>query len=420
MSGRRVDIEVERVAGESKLVVYLEGESVRVNYVSTLGERLFERLVVGREYWKVPYIASRICGVCSHAHFWASNLALENALGLEVNEATAMLRDVCNKLQITENHLVHLSLLALPDYAELPRNFLLKALATREVLKNTLELLCGRLSNPQPYVPGGFTFTITKWHLERALQRVKSTLPVVEELVEEVFNALKLPTARDPSPNYVSLNHWPRYSVPPGGPYRLTSNLGEFEVSPESYTEVFWETPRTNSSSKECTLRGAPFFVGARARALAKGYEGLEVSALEVLKSNPYSNLLAKALEVRYLLEDVRKTLENLVEKRFKKSTPARSAGRGIGVVEAPRGLLIHYYELSGDGVVKKANIITPTVMFTRHVEDSAEDLVKSLLYLGTPEVEIIKRVEMLVRAYDPCIPCAVHLVKVLKRGGSQ
>lgn len=413
MGEKRKDIEMGRVAGESKLVIHLNGEGVRVDYVSTLGERLFERLVVGREYWEVPYIVSRICGVCSHAHFWASNLALENALGLEVDEATATLRDACNKLQIIENHLVHLSLLALPDYAKPTQDFFVNVITIRGDIKNVLELVCGRLSNPQPYTPGGFTLAITKWHLEKALQRVKTVSPIVNKIIDEMLNIFMLPMACDPAPNYISLDYWPRYSVPPGAPYRLVSNLGEFMIDYETYTEVFWEVPRTFSNSRVCTLRGAPFFVGARARALAKGYKGLEKDMIEALKSNPYSNLLAKALEIRYLLDDVEKALESLIGKNFKRFTPTRSAGHGIGVVEAPRGLLIHHYELNSDGIVKRANIITPTVMFTRHLEVSAEDLIRSLVNLGLPEMDIVKRVEMLVRAYDPCIPCAVHVVRM-------
>jgi len=91
------------------------------------------------------------------------------------------------------------------------------------------------------------------------------------------------------------------------------------------------------------------------------------------------------------------------------------SGGFGVGVVEAPRGLLIHYYELNPEMRVIKADIITPTVMFSKHIEVSSEALIKGLLASeeGRDESLVKRFVEALVRAYDPCIPCAVHVIKM-------
>jgi Coenzyme F420-reducing hydrogenase, alpha subunit len=169
VTNSRLELELDRVAGESKVNVYLVSGEVRVEYASQLSERLFERLVAGRDHRYAPYIAARICGVCSHAHFWASNLAIENALGIEVDEVTAILRDVCNKLQIVENHLVYLIFLALPDYRELEAGIVTKAIRAREIIKTSLNTLCGRLSSPQPYMPGGFIKEITPSTLRKQL-----------------------------------------------------------------------------------------------------------------------------------------------------------------------------------------------------------------------------------------------------------
>ncbi|MFN3268576.1 MAG: nickel-dependent hydrogenase large subunit, partial [Zestosphaera sp.] len=91
MSNRFFSSEVMRVAGESEVLVMIDGENVKVEYDSIASPRSFEALVRGRKYWEVPYVVSRVCGVCSHAHFWASNLAIELALGIEVDRATALL-----------------------------------------------------------------------------------------------------------------------------------------------------------------------------------------------------------------------------------------------------------------------------------------------------------------------------------------
>ncbi|MEM3904966.1 MAG: nickel-dependent hydrogenase large subunit [Sulfolobales archaeon] len=85
-------------------------------------------------------------------------------------------------------------------------------------------------------------------------------------------------------------------------------------------------------------------------------------------------------------------------------------AGEGVGVIEAPRGLLIHHYRLNEQGIITYANVITPTVMFSKHVEVATKSLSKKLLEEGVSLTEVEAKVGALVRAYDPCLVCAVHL----------
>ncbi|MEM4757437.1 MAG: nickel-dependent hydrogenase large subunit, partial [Desulfurococcaceae archaeon] len=186
MNNTRLELELDRVAGESKITVYLKNGEIRAEYSGLLSERLFERLIMKRDYKYVPYIAARICGVCSHAHFWASNLAIENALGIEVDEVTAELRDICNKLQIIENHLVHLFFLALPDYKTPEPKILSNVIKAKELLKNTLNILCGRLSGPQPYMPGGFIKEISGLHIDKSTKLMEHLVLIINEVVNYV------------------------------------------------------------------------------------------------------------------------------------------------------------------------------------------------------------------------------------------
>lgn len=412
MRSINLEIELERVCGDSKITAYLKDGEVRVEYSGLQIDRLIERLVVNRHYKYVPYITARICGVCSHAHFWASNLAIENALNIVVDEATAELRDVCNKLQMVENHLIHLAFLALPDYKNLELDAISTAIRVRELVKDALNIVCGRLSGPQPYMPGGFIKNISKSYINKAIKLVEELAPLTNKIVDYVIDKIDLPPARDPFPTYLALSSWPKESVPVKEPYVLASNNSNVPINKENYLNYFNEVKPGYSNSKACTFNNQVFFVGARARLLAKRYLDLSSDILEVLRSNPYSNVIAKALETRYLVNDIIDKLRNIADKVPKKALPQRKSGRGLSVVEAPRGLLIHYYEVEEERVVK-ANIITPTVMFSKHIEASAESIVKQL-YNDKAETSIISRhVEMLVRSYDPCIPCAVHVVKV-------
>lgn len=404
--------ELDRVAGESEVVVYLGHNGVDVQYVGLSSERLFERLVLKHEYWRVPFIASRICGLCSHAHFWASNLALESALGIEVDDSTAKLRDACNKLQIVENNLIHLAFLALPDYRRPTSEVVRSVLKVRKTVTNALDLISGRLSNPPPYAPGGFVADVGRWRIERAIRLINEVIPAVDSLVEYFISSIALHDLRDPSPHYLALALWPEKSVPVGEPYELLSSEGRVDVSVDNYGDLFVEGVREYSRARECTLGGRTFFVGARARMLARDASStyIDPAVLESIKLNPYGNLLAKAFEIRTTIRNVEHNLRDCLDKRPRKVDPVRKKGRGLAIVEAPRGLLLHYYEVC-DGIVEKADIITPTVMFTRHIETSAKALVSSLIESGRV-ADVPRYVEMLVRAYDPCIPCAVHVVR--------
>ncbi|MEM2020829.1 MAG: nickel-dependent hydrogenase large subunit [Zestosphaera sp.] len=423
MSSFKLHSEVVRVAGESEVTVIIE--SGKVKYDSVVSPRSFESLVKGRRYREVPYIVSRICGVCSHAHFWASNLAIESALGVSVDDVTAALRDVCNKVQLLQNHLIHLAFLALPDYnkGDVAKNYLSRLLKFNRVLDNVLQLLGGRLTNPNIYTPGGFTVGVGSGHVERALEVLKGLDAGLKDFVDAVLK-VDIPDLKDPSPEYVAMRDSPLKTVPKGGPYILDTSRGSHTVY-ENYREVFVEQNYDDSTSKKCLLNGRAFYVGARARLLNLIRHGTPIaddalkqqilSYQDLFAMNPFSNIYAKALESMIILEDVVSVLN---EHRGRESRAVSlegglKGGEGVGIIEAPRGLLIHHYVIDSDLKVVKADIITPTVMFSRHIEAAGEALLRDLTQGGeVREASIMNSVEALVRAYDPCIPCAVHVFR--------
>lgn len=411
-SAIRISREVSRVAGESTLEVVVEGGSARATYSSTLSLRNFEALVRGRRCSEVPYIASRICGVCSHAHFWASSLALEQALGIEVGEDLATIRDVCNRLQLVQNHVVHLGLLVLPDYVdrERLREYAKLALAANSSVLKALNTLCGRLTNPVGYSLGRLLTPVEARHLKVAAGYLREARGYVAELSKAVLE-LELPDLEDPAPNYAALSQVNATTVPAGGPYHLATPRGTVELDEANYRSVLQEVHAEYSTSRKCLLMGEPFFVGARARLLATR-RSLPARVSRALATNPFSNNYAQAIEALATVDRAIETLEELSSRQLKLgSSSGAPGGSGLGVVEVPRGLLVHYYRVTGDARVEEADIVTPTVMNTYHIELSAANLARDLASRGLSEGEIARYVEALVRAYDPCIPCAVHVV---------
>ncbi len=422
----KVDFKVDKVFGHLELQIDLKDNEVKVRFASTEDLRYFEYMVVGRKYHEVPYIMSRICGACSVSHFLASANAIENALNVELDETTVTVKEVMNKLEIAQNTVVHLYFLALPDYMKM-RNLGELLNAKPDIVRSamTLNSLClqavnavaGRIVNPNTYRVGGFT----RWLSNETLDKTVKILDKAERLAEklsELIIGLELPRLSDPEPNYLTSDPPVEYLTM--SDYVIGSDGNRFRGL--EYVNYITEEVSDYSTTKYCLYRGKPFFVGPRARLLAFGERLPEYSNLlaDIKRElhNPFSNLKAKAVELLYCISSSKNILSNLRGKNL--STPSNLGirhGEGVGVVEAPRGLLIHHYMINDQGIVTHSNVITPTAMFSRHVEAAAKALCNELVSSGATLDEVESKAGMLVRAYDPCLPCSVHLIS--KRRGS-
>jgi coenzyme F420-reducing hydrogenase alpha subunit len=122
---------------------------------------------------------------------------------------------------------------------------------------------------------------------------------------------------------------------------------------------------------------------------------------------------VAQLVETYHVVEDSINLIDQLV-KRGVKEEPDKvkpKAGRGVGAVEAPRGILFHDYTYDANGIITKANCIIPTNQNHNNIQKDLEALVPKIL--DKPQAEIQKMMEMLVRAYDPCVSCSTHALKV-------
>jgi coenzyme F420-reducing hydrogenase alpha subunit len=129
--------------------------------------------------------------------------------------------------------------------------------------------------------------------------------------------------------------------------------------------------------------------------------------------SNPYRITAAQVVEIVHSVEESITLCEGMLDGGVRKESlarPTRRSGEGVGAVEAPRGLLVHHYRIE-DGLVRQANCIIPTNQNLANIEADMRGLVPEVLPLG-PEA-VTRRLEMLVRAYDPCISCATHMLDV-------
>ena len=424
-----------RVEGHGGITVNIEdGQVTEVKMDVFEGTRFFEPLVVGRTYDEVAPILMRICAICSGTHTVASLMAVENALGVKVTEQTGLLRDLLVQGGSIESHALHLFCLVLPDFLNYPSAVALASDYPAEVkmglelkrLGNAIqETIGGRAIHPVNAVVGGFGRLPTseqlldlKEQLERGLEQSRVTFDLVSSLEMPDFCA---------SPNtYAALSgNGAGPARQTAGGYSLFGNKIALSTGDTkeigAYKDICNEKVVPHSHAKHSRFKDNPFMVGALARVVLNGKKlsgqaGKAAERLdsELLSGNSLHNNTAQAIELIYSIERSIEIIDELLTRGIKEEKPLRvttRAGTGTGAVEAPRGTLYHSYSFDKSGRLTEADVITPTAQNLANMEKDLRVSVQNLI--NEPKESIAPKLEMVVRAYDPCISCAVHLVEV-------
>ena len=399
---------IAKIEGHGSLEVDFADRSVRL--VVHEGERLFEGILCGRTLEEMHWITPRICGVCPIAHNLASLAAAEDALGVTVSRSTRLLRRLMQVGQNVQSHILHAVFLALPDYIGIdritelagtdPETFRL-ALSLKELGDEIARTVAGRNVHPTRTTVGGFHKVPTAGELSALGEMISKALPGARSLAE-LFSGL----------DYPALDVDIEYLVQSGEEVRSSRGRG-FAV--RDYKRSITEEVRGYSTAKFGSLKGGPVMVGAIARLYFKDLDGTAkeplLAALDF--KNPFHNNLAQAIEVVTELSDAVDVIDTLLSEGMDDAVaapapPAADAPlKGIGAVEAPRGGLYNEVHINAERVIRYANIITPTVQNLTSLEDTAAALLRE--HRGRPRRELSRLLEMLVRAYDPCITCSTH-----------
>jgi sulfhydrogenase subunit alpha len=415
----RTKIEIDylaRVEGETAFVVELNGAPFLQLKIFE-PPRFFEGFLVGRRYDEVGDLVARICGICPVSHMTTAILALEKAAGIAVSEQTTTLRRLFSISQIVASHLVHLYALALPDYHGYPgivgmQDRCGEPIARFIRLKNVINLLTGliggRALHPVTHLPGGFTSIPNPDEFGGVLEKLKSIRPDAEQAVRDVA-AFELPDFHAPC-EHVALHGPEAYAINGG---RIVSDRG-LDISVDEYDVHFKESEVPYAFAKQSAVEGKTVFrVGALARLNNKFNQLQERTrslaaeiGLPQPSDNPFHNNLAQSLEVADGIEQCIQILES-TKFEDEELQAAPRAGEGGVATEAPRGLLYHWYKIDRAGVVKQANIVTPTSHNFRVIERDLKNLVAQYQDLERAELQL--RCEQLIRAYDPCFSCSVH-----------
>ncbi|MCG2728531.1 MAG: Ni/Fe hydrogenase subunit alpha [Candidatus Methanoperedenaceae archaeon] len=423
-----------RAEGHGNIVVNVkEGrlETCRLDIVEA--PRFFEGLLRGRSIFEAQHITSRICGICSCSHSLASIQAAEDALSITPSSQTIKLRKLLLYFEMLDSHLLHIYFLAAPDMLGVKsfvplinthNQVIRRALRLKKTCNDLCSILAGRHIHPISAIVGGFTRLPEEKDLGALLNLLEGIRHDIEATVDFV-SAFRFPEfERDTE--YVAL-------VSDDGEYPLlTGDVGSsngVRMNKKEYKNVANEFVVPHSSAKHTKLSRESYAVGSLAR-FNLNYDKLHPEAKETARSlgikpgciNPYLNTVAQMVESVHCLNEAVSIVqdmknnginynEEIVVGLNERSSIRVLAGNGVGAVEAPRGTLFHNYEIDDLGRILNANCIIPTNQNLNNIEKDMEKLVPEIL--DKSDEEIILFLEMLVRAYDPCISCSTHLINV-------
>jgi len=378
----------------------------------------------GKPIAALPQLLSRICGTCSNAHLLASIEACEKALGITPSEQTIILRDLTMHGLIIRDHALHLYLFSLPDiygkdafldfdesdpdqHQQLHDAFDIKG--SGNFLAN---LIAGRSVHATYPTIGGFLHFPDDEGIKEAIKKLQAVRPAVLRLVD-VF--LKAPFHFDRKTHFMALVPDNTFGYING---KIITSLGE-SFGEDKYREHLEHTIIPYSQASGYEYKGTEYMVGSLARinlAQDKLHPKTKESLKDVLKLFPstdiFFNNLAQAIET---LHSVDEAIDMLTNNKFIKEPLIKKPNRdavGVGVVEAPRGTLYHKIHLLPDGTIKDGEVIVPTGQNQMNIERDIARLVESLLP-DTPQDKIVLEMAKLIRAYDPCMSCASHFLKV-------
>ncbi len=448
---RRVAIDpLTRVEGHGKVTLKLdEAGHVHEARLHIVEFRGFEKFVQGRPYWEVPVMVQRLCGICPVSHHLAASKALDQVVGVDrLTPAAEKLRRLMHYGQILQSHALHFFHLASPDLlfgfdSDLTRRNIVGViaahpdLARRGVLlrkfgQEVIRVTAGKRIHGTGSVPGGMNRNVTPAERRtlaadagRMIDWSRDAVHLVRRLFEQdleeyrsfgSFPAHTLTLVRDDGA--MDLYH---------GGLRARTRDGATLFDHEDYS-TYWE--RILEEVKPWSYMKFPFF-----RALGPEHGWYRVGPLSRVATCDFipSPLAeqerreflafdegraaratlgfhwARMIEMLHAAEVIDALLRDDDLSGSDLMTQGERRGRGVGVIEAPRGTLIHHYRVDEHDQVIRANLIVSTTHNNEAMNRSIREVARRYLDGRTLTEGLLNHIEVAVRAFDPCLSCATH-----------
>jgi NAD-reducing hydrogenase large subunit len=448
---RRVAIDpVSRVEGHGKVTLLLDDndqvQQVRLHIVEFRG---FEKFIQGRPYWEVPVMVQRLCGICPVSHHLAAAKALDHVVGARRLTASAeKLRRLMHYGQILQSHALHFFHLSSPDllfgfeseagrrnivgvaaaYPEVARQGVLLRKFGQEVIR----LTAGKRVHGTGAIPGGVNRAVSRedrdgllaevgqivgWSRD-AVQLVKR-LHAADPALYDVFgtfrsNILSLVGADGALDFYdgqLRVRDADGGILVDGFDVQNYHQLIREEVKAWSYMKFpflaalgprqGWYKVGPLARVQNCNFIPTPLAEAERREFIDHG-QGKPVHA-------PLAYHWARMIELLHAAETIAELLHDDDLSGSELSTSGARAREGVGVIEAPRGTLIHHYQVDDDDLVTTCDLIVSTTHNNQPMNEAIRRVAQR--YLNGRELTegLLNHIEVAIRAFDPCLSCATH-----------
>lgn len=461
---KRITIDpITRLEGHGKIEIFLDEEgNVANTYFQVPELRGFEKFCEGRPVDELPRIVSRICGVCPEAHHLASTKALDGVWQVDPPRTAKMLRELMYSAHFIHSHCAHFYALAAPDFVLGPdakpeeRNILgvvakvgletgQEVIKHRAYAQDIQAIIGGKATHPVTGLPGGLSKGITPEERDEILEKGKScvefgklSLKIFEDVVLKNKEYLDLILSDAYALNTYSMglvdenNRMNFYD----GYLRVVDQEGK-EVAKfpaEDYLDYIEEHVEAWTYLKFPYLKevGWKGFVDGKESGIYRvaplGRINVSEGMATPLANEAYQKMVdtfggkpiqatlafhwARLVEMLYAAERLVQLAEDdeIVSSQVR-TIPTAEPGEGVGIIEAPRGTLIHHYQADEKGMTKKVNLIVGTTNNHAAINLSVKRAAENLIKKGKVDQGLLNMIEMAFRAYDPCLSCATHSI---------
>jgi sulfhydrogenase subunit alpha len=418
---------ISKVEGTAGLKVTIDNDSVKdLKFIIKDYRRFYTQAVKGKPFIAAPSFLSRICGTCSVAHLFAAIEAIEKSQGIKPTEQTMLLRRLTYDALMIRDHALHLYFFVLPDLLEIDSildipdddndaghtllhdSFNIKRLGT-----DISNLISGAaIHAPLPTI-GGYLKLPDSTKFPDFIKRLEEIRPAVLRGID-AFSKMKDVEVRNS--DYLCLRNDNNYGYIEG---EVINSNGK--RVPEAEFHSFLKSvviPYSQAEGYIFSDTHEDYLVGSLARInLNKDLLRTETKEqasqyISIFPSNNiYHNNLAQAIEILEAVNDAISILQTINVVDEKPITVQPKAGVGVGVVEAPRGILYHMAEVDDKGMIVNYDVIVPTAQNQINIEN---DLKKYFSENPDKDEATLKlQAEKIIRAYDPCMSCATNFLKI-------
>ncbi len=452
MVAQKITIEpVTRIEGHAKVTIQMNDDgNVEHAYLHINEFRGFEKFCEGRMVFEMPTITPRICGICPVSHHLASAKAGDAVVGAPPPRPASLLRDLMHMGQIIQSHGMHFFELAGPDLLlgfdsdPATRNVVgliqanpelaLKAVNLRKYGQEIIRILGGRRIHPNFAIPGGVNKALKAEERDIILAGVDEAIATTQVGVQIIkdWAAANMEDINKfgvfPS-GYMSLVTPDDSLELYDGNLRMVDRNGELleRFDPSTYLDYIAEHVENWSYLKFPYYKKMGYPAGVyrvgplgRLNAVKQIDTPLANEEFKIFKSlnggKPVENTLyfhyARLIETLFALERVKVLLDDPdILSNDVLNTKHNFQGEGVGVIEAPRGTLIHHYWTNSYGQLERVNLIVATGHNNWAMCEAVDSVAKT--YINGQEIRegLLNRVEAAVRAHDPCLSCSTHAV---------